>query len=56
MESTDERRRALISQIQQLRRELDNLKRQDRRQSPLRTGADHSGCAGLDEFDSKLQN
>ena len=53
MKSIEKRKQALISQIQQLRREIDNLKCPGYRESQLRTCTGRSGYVGLDGFDCK---
>lgn len=53
MKSIEKRKQALISQIQQLRREIDNLKWPEYRESQLRTCTGRSGYVGLDGFDCK---
>jgi hypothetical protein len=53
MKSTEQRKLTLISQIHQLKRELENLKRQDYTESQLRTCTEHSGYTGLGGFDCR---
>ena len=53
--SIGERKLALMSQIEHLKRELGEMQRQDYRQLERRTYTGHVGCAGLDEFDGKLR-
>ena len=53
MKSIEKRKQALISQIQQLRREIDNLKCPGYRESQLRTCTGRSGYVDLDGFDCK---
>ena len=53
--SIGERKLALMSRIEHLKRELGEMQRQDYRQSERRTYAGRVGCAGLDEFDGKFR-
>jgi len=53
MKSIEKRKQVLISQIQQLRREIDNLKWPEYRESQLRTCTECSGYVGFDGFDCK---
>jgi len=53
MQSVEERRHALMNQIDQLKRELDDLERQDCGRSQLRDSADRGGSDCLSEYDSR---
>ena len=55
MKSIEERKLTLTSQIHQLKRELDKIKRQDYGALQLSTGTARGRYVGLDEYDSKLQ-
>ncbi len=55
MKSIEERKLTLASQIHQLKREFDEIKRQDYGVLQLGTGTARGRYVGPDEYNSKLQ-